>query len=493
MKMLSLQELHKIYPPAEASRKYTQKELMQLYVKSRSENIVPVKDAEIMQTYVKYLKSAQKGGATTTKTMSANLLEEDKATKTMSANLLEEDKATKTMSVNLLEEDKTTAEAEAAAVAAKEAAENEHIQNCKRIRKDAEQLSYDAIVSKYPPVEAYPLEIFQKLTSLKSYPTIYGMQRPYKDCNKLLQFFTFLAEKGIRRYVCLECHLNESLLWKKLMERHFQDAYVLRMPIGDYKPLTFEYAMSILALVEQDIMTPCVFHCIAGFGRTASVMYTILLYMQCKKNPLLLRRQLLTSKVKNVADTMLSKEYSLNAANEFYNMFDMHLFQARINIANQAVANTLQLYYPQDTEIAYIQYDDFQNMKAQSTHFSKRLPQQEIENIIVLADAKNRIPKCKKGMRRQLIKVNGVTQKGECVPSRKCKHENGAKPFTHKSKSFSQKSKSFSQTSRCKKGTRRQIVTTRTCVPGGVVAKGRHCAKGSRREIVRTRGDCMPK
>lgn len=231
---------------------------------------------------------------------------------------------------------------------------------------------YDAdpatFMDKYPPLEEYADNDYYVLTPLKSFGYIYGMQQPNENLIKMLQFFRFLSEeRGVVRLICLDCMLCEKDYWEDIIAKIKPGNLFFNKSIEDYKPYTFENAMSILALVDRDT-TPTVFHCLAGHGRTGSVMYLILFYFKCRENRALLREELPTAEYVKGADgkvsakdhdeiaaTWLADEYGYDAADEFYKG-DIVLRCNRINVANQAIANTLQIHYPTGELIPYMQY-----------------------------------------------------------------------------------------------------------------------------------------
>ena len=85
--------------------------------------------------------------------------------------------------------------------------------------------------------------------------------------------------------------------------------------------------------------------------------------------------------------TLLAKEYSSEAAKEFYelNGTSCKLRSDRMNIAYQAVAHTLSLYDEGNPEIAYVQYKDYNKLEDQSTIFTEFVLQDK-KDIIILAD-----------------------------------------------------------------------------------------------------------
>jgi hypothetical protein len=325
MPLPTFKELQEIFPPSEASRKYTYEELLNLYKNIRKLKPDPSTSKQLMQSYLNSLKKTFKGGGC------YDNIDLDK--------------------LKLLE--------------------------------------LPEIMKMYPPEEIYAMEEYQKLKALKSHPAIFGMQNPMvRNCTALLKFFLFLLSTvGIRRYICLAFDQSEYDVWQ-VLERHFDKAVLLNKQISDYESYTFENAMSILALIEQNDSIPTVFHCTAGYGRTGTVMYMILLYYKAKKNPNVLRRQLYTKTELlthvEIEQTDLAKEYSFESAEEFYN--ERYLLRAQVmNMANNAIAHTLTLYYPMYKNIAYTQYDSFFDLTKQSLHFTEKLSEAESTDIIILA------------------------------------------------------------------------------------------------------------
>jgi len=246
--------------------------------------------------------------------------------------------------------------------------------------------------------EIYGSPHFQHLKALENHSYIFGMQNVPDDCKELYQFMKFLREdKKIKRYVCLQCGPDEKDMWKYVglrVEGH-EDSLFYNRQIEDYTSYTFENAMAILKLMHDGKDT-IVFHCTAGWGRTGSVMFLILLYFSAKHNRNVLRKPLTTkthfSDVELKA-TLLSKEYSFHAAKEFYELkgLSYKLRCDRMNIAYQAVAHTLSLYDEGNPEIAYVQYNDYDKLEDQSTVFTEFILQDK-KDIIILADGDTKSP-----------------------------------------------------------------------------------------------------
>jgi hypothetical protein len=348
----TLQELHKIFPPEEAVRKYTHEELLKMYHSMQKSKPDPSTSTELMGDYVRSLQKGLKGGAC--------------------------------------------------------------IDNTKF--EEVAQLQPAEILARYPPEEAYSMDNWQKVKALHSHSGIFGMQNPkVSNCTALLKFFQYLASLGIRRYVCLQCADSEPAAWKTV-EKQYDNAIFLNKQIQDYQSYTFENAMSILACLEENYALPTVFHCTAGFGRTGSVMYLILLYFKAKKNPNVLRRKLMTNTAMmtddQVNETELAKEYSFHAAEEFYEAHNLVLRSKRLNIANAAVAHTLMLYHPTGEHVGYSQYDTFQDLSKQSLHFAENLSKADKKEVIMLAD-ENNMPKKKSKCKY------GFNKDGSCVKKTK--------------------------------------------------------------------------
>jgi hypothetical protein len=119
-------------------------------------------------------------------------------------------------------------------------------------------------------------------------------------------------------------------------------------------------------------------------------MFLILLYFSAKHNKNVLRKPLTTKTHftdSELEATLLAKEYSFDAAKEFYelNGTSCKLRSDRMNIAYQAVAHTLSLYDEGNPEIAYVQYNDYDKLEDQSTIFTEFVLQDK-KDIIILAD-----------------------------------------------------------------------------------------------------------
>jgi protein-tyrosine phosphatase len=247
--------------------------------------------------------------------------------------------------------------------------------------------------------EIYKNSKFQQLKALKNHQYIFGMQNVPNDCKELYQFMRFLREDNkIKRYACLQCGSNEEDMWKYVglrVEGH-EESFFYNRQIQDYTSYTFENAMAILKLMHDGKDT-IVFHCTAGWGRTGSVMFLILLYFSAKHNKNVLRKPL-TTKTHfthfELEATLLAKEYSLEAAEEFYELNgpSCQLRCDRMNTAYQAVAHTLSLYDDGNPEIAYVQYNDYDNLKDQSTIFTEFVLQDK-KDIIILADEDAKSPR----------------------------------------------------------------------------------------------------
>ena len=260
--------------------------------------------------------------------------------------------------------------------------------------------------------EIYKKSHFQQLKALENHKYIFGMQNVPNDCKELYQFMRFLREdKKIKRYACLECGPDEEDMWKYVgsrVEGH-EDSLFYNRQIQDYTSYTFENAMAILKLMH-DGKEPIVFHCTAGWGRTGSVMFLILLYFSAKHNRNVLRKPLTTkshfSDVELEA-TLLSKEYSFDAAKEFYELdgTSCKLRSDRMNIAYQAVAHTLSLYDEGNHEIAYVQYNDYDKLEDQSTVFTEFVLQDK-KDIIILADGDGRLNSTRSRVSNKTIKSN---------------------------------------------------------------------------------------
>lgn len=230
-----------------------------------------------------------------------------------------------------------------------------------------------------PAKEVYDVDSYQHVKALHTHPHIYGMQNVPNACTNLYSMMRFLIESvRVKRLACLQCSPREDATWNALREKlHDKNIQFFNRQIQDYTSYTFDNAMFILSLIHGST-APIVFHCTAGFGRTGSVMYLILLYFHARRNRNVLRKPLL---VKNhltheqVKATNLAKEYSFQSAEEFFdggNVSHLKLRTVRLNIANQAVAHTLDLYEPTLTQTGYIQYTDpeFVDLTRQELRFT---------------------------------------------------------------------------------------------------------------------------
>jgi protein-tyrosine phosphatase len=265
--------------------------------------------------------------------------------------------------------------------------------------------------------EIYGSSHYQKLKALESHKYIFGMQNVPYDCKELYQFMKYLRQdKKIKRYACLQCGPNEEDMWKYvgLRVEGLEESFFYNRQIQDYTSYTFENAMAILKLIHDGKDT-IVFHCTAGWGRTGSVMFLILLYFSAKHNINVLRKPL-TRKThftdSELEATLLAKEYSSEAAKEFYelNGTSCKLRSDRMNIAYQAVAHTLSLYDEGNPEIAYIQYNDYDNLEDQSTIFTEFVLQDK-KDIIILADGDGRLNSTRSRVSNKTIKSNRSSNK----------------------------------------------------------------------------------
>lgn len=230
-----------------------------------------------------------------------------------------------------------------------------------------------------PSQEIYDDDDYQHLKGLHTHPHIYGMQNVPDACTDLYSMMRFLIESvRVKRLACLECSPREEEVWHALRESlQDQNIHFYNRQIQDYTSYTFDNAMFILSLIHGST-APIVFHCTAGFGRTGSVMYLILLYFHARRNRNVLRKPLLDKEYlthEQVNATNLAKEYSFQSAEEFFdadNVAHLQLRTCRLNIANQAVAHTLDLYEPTLTQTGYIQYTDpdFVDLDRQELRFT---------------------------------------------------------------------------------------------------------------------------
>jgi len=135
-----------------------------------------------------------------------------------------------------------------------------------------------------------------------------------------------------------------------------------------------------------------------------------LLYFSAKHNRNVLRKPLTTKthfSDSEIDATLLAKEYSSKAAEEFYelNGTSCKLRSDRMNIAYQAVAHTLSLYDEGNPEIAYVQYNDYDKLEDQSTIFTEFVLQDK-KDIIILSDGDGILNSTRSRISNKTIKSN---------------------------------------------------------------------------------------
>lgn len=174
----------------------------------------------------------------------------------------------------------------------------------------------------------YPLENYQKqhwlpLTKLKglqedlpviddeNMAKLYGTQRPWTgltiDILRNLQLFmSYLVcptGKNIQNYITLESDLdnnciihgfvsisctiqnkNEEIAWKRAIKHHKTSGKFCRLPIFDYSAGDKTIMETIILVILKSINNGknIAIHCSAGYGRTGSVMLTLLTYIYLK-------------------------------------------------------------------------------------------------------------------------------------------------------------------------------------------------------------------
>lgn len=377
----TFKELLDEFPPEEASRAYTYEELLRLHEENKHRKIVPVNNDQLMSTYVKSIIGGGRRRRNTTKKNKSRRITKRNKRSNRSRIVKHPSFNKKYIGGGAFQLSQFLKKMPAA--------HKNDICNDLVIESVSD---FDKLKDTHPELEEYLNDDYQHLTPLKSYPFIFGMQTPQtENCDKLLQFFRFLASKGIRRYVCLLCENSEPIVWN-IVKKEYPSCVFFNHEIEDYRPFTFNNAMSILAHVVLDKSTPIVFHCGAGHGRTGAVLYLILQYMRCVSNRNLLRRPLMKSKSNlthtDLEKTFLCQEYSFDAAEEFYESIDKGrkerwpLRTERLNIINQVIANTLQVHHPTETQVAYMQFNEFEDLSNQSLYFANPLPSQVRQHII---------------------------------------------------------------------------------------------------------------
>jgi hypothetical protein len=227
---------------------------------------------------------------------------------------------------------------------------------CRQDFKTNKDIDY----TKLHPRESYLNDTHQHVTPLYSNEYIYGMQNVPGDCKLLAQMLKFIQlQHGIKRMVCLQCSAIEGSMWMYVGKLLNNRVSFNELPIKDYGTFTFEQGIQILKYIQDP--TPIIFHCTAGYGRTGAVMNLITRYFIARVRPEILTEALPLTNVDYI-DSVLAKEYSVPAAEEFYHdpdhggvhVISISLRSARINMIQQVIAYFLS--FELKTPIAYRVY-----------------------------------------------------------------------------------------------------------------------------------------
>lgn len=475
----TLAELHKIFPPHETVKKYSYSELLKLYHELQRRELVVPDSTELIDEYKNYLENSRMSGGNNNHKVNTEDFVEGKSYKyeTDEGTIFLVDFGTRTELtngtkgkvctfqyiysydenygefINLNQNDtilydnvpgtdyyEVNTTDPIFKKLKKKINENNGIENTDSLKShnllkkysSFKSIGTDSLISRAPTFirrcetrlddtvesdEYYESSHYQKLKALESHKYIFGMQNVPNNCKELYQFMKYLRQdKKIKRYACLQCGPDEEDMWKYVGLRvdGKEDTLFYNRQIEDYTSYTFENAMAILKLIHDGKDT-IVFHCTAGWGRTGSVMFLILLYFSAKHNINVLRKPL-TRKThftdSELEATLLAKEYSYEAAKEFYELrgISCKLRSDRMNIAYQAVAHTLSLYDDGNPEIAYVQYNDYNKLEDQSTIFTEFVLQDK-KDIIILADGDGRLNSRRSRISNKTMKSNRSSNK----------------------------------------------------------------------------------
>jgi hypothetical protein len=158
--------------------------------------------------------------------------------------------------------------------------------------------------------------------------------------------------------VCL--HDNGAIIQKfcKLNGIHFY-----YRPIEDYEVVSYDIGLSIISLIEYIQRDKIVFYCTAGWGRTGSIMFLIILYFKALEDISILTRTLPMS-IESHRDrgwsteqfTLLETEYGKEPSVELFTPDDSESMTEKLNIIYKIVANGINIYHPNGHNINYINY-----------------------------------------------------------------------------------------------------------------------------------------
>ena len=424
----TLAELHKIFPPYESVKKYSYRELLTLYNNINNRELVVPDSTELIDDYKTYLENSSMTGGNDPQEVKIKDFIVGKSyrseiegsqyflffKKFITSKKSDDDETvyvcdfeeiytiykdgliqkSDSASIGLVEENyEKYYEADESILAKDPGLQGEsYIKRAPNFIKNC----HVALVDEIEAEENYPKrDNFQVLKHLESFRYIYGMQNVSDDCEDLYKMMKYLrVNKNIKRFVCLQCGSHERDMWLYVAERvnELDNSFFYDRHIEDYISYSFENAMSILQLIHES-KDSIVFHCTAGWGRTGSVMFLILLYFRAIRNRNVLRKPLNTKTHYtdgDIEDTSLCKEYSFEAAKEFYEFKNLStkLWSDRINIAYQAVAHIVTLYDSTNTQTAYRQYTDYDDLEKQTTLFTEYVLKDKAD-IIILVENEN--------------------------------------------------------------------------------------------------------